>query len=124
VAASASPEEAPDEDPPDVPAPPQPPSLRLVSNGSTPSGGPSPEKPAALWSPPPLPSVLDVANHKLRPVASSAQHHRGEQGSRSASGDAGNAGAPTLLKELATLQLRSRSGRVALQPVVQPKPWP
>ena len=111
VAALSSPEDAPARVQGHVPALQRPPSLRPLSNGSTP--GPSPEKSAAIWSPPPLPSVLDVVNHKLRPVASA--NHR-EQGLGSASGDVGDAGAP-LLKELATLQLRSRSGKAAQQQV-------
>ena len=94
--------EAEDATAPAPAAPPPPAPLRPVSNGSTP--GPLPEK-AAPWSPPPLPSIGDVVNHKLRPVALS---HRGHLGLGSTSDNVTD-GRDSLLKELASLQLRSRS---------------
>ena len=100
----------------DPAAQPPPPPLRPVSNGRTP--GPSPEKAAALWSPPPLPSIVDVANHKLRPVA---LQHRGQGHLGSASDDVTDS-RDSLLRELASLQLRPRSGSAGHRLKVIPPP--
>ena len=87
-----------------IPAAPPMPAPRTWSAGVV--AAPSPEKPV-LWSPPPLPSISDVVNLKLRPVTGSPQ--RQLPGGAGAAGRDADSGGGSLLKELASLQLRSRS---------------
>ena len=102
-----------------IPAPPPMPPPRRWSNGGSNGGsvGPSPEK-AALWSPPPLPSISDVVNLKLRPVAGSPQREPGGAGTAGKDADSGG----SLLRELASLQLRSRSDGAGRTSQVLPMP--